>query len=335
MNSLFQSNLKRDLALGLVFLSVLLLMPFLANKGIVFVVGTLALNIVFGLSWNLMFGQTGLVNFGHASFFAIGGYAFALIARAYPDLHPLLGFTAAGVVGIGIALVVAVVALRRSVGVYFAILTLALSQIVYLLLSYIPSLGREDGFTGIKRPVLDLGIVQVDLAKGDNYYYFLILACALLTVILWWLIHGRIGRRFKSIQQMPLRAEFLGINVHANRIASFAIASGITALAGALYGPWLQILTPDLAHWTFSARPILYALLGGVQSFWGPVVGAIGFSILEYGTRTMHGLSEIVIGSILLFVVLLFPGGLLGGFSRIAVRLFSKRASAVKGEAAE
>ncbi|AKH98873.1 amino acid/amide ABC transporter membrane protein 2, HAAT family [Hoeflea sp. IMCC20628] len=335
MKQRFQSNLVRDLGIGIAFMAVMLVLPSVADKGIVFVAGTLALHIVFGLSWNLMFGQTGLVSFGHASFFALGGYCYALLARTWPDMHPLLTLSAAGMFGALVALLVGIVALRRSLGVYFAILTLALAQIVYLCLSYIPQLGREDGFTGISRPMLDLGVVAFDLAEGNNYYYFMVLVCGLLGGFIWWVIHGPVGRRFKSIEQDPVRAEFLGINVFANRLSSFVMASALTALVGALYGPWLQLLTPEVAHWSFSARPILYALLGGVQSFWGPVVGAIGFSILEYGTRTMHGLSEIVIGSTLLAVVLLFPGGILGGLSRLRSRLFGKRPGNTAEEPAE
>ena len=156
--------------------------------------------------------------------------------------------------------------------------------------------------------------------------------CALLAVALWWVVHGSMGRVFKSIQQDPERAAFLGINVQGYRLTSFAIAAGATAVAGALYGPWLQLLTPEIAHWTFSARPILYTLLGGVQSFWGPVVGALCFAVLEYGTRTLHGLSEIVVGCILLMIVLAFPGGLLGGLSRLGNRMIRRPAVAARPE---
>ena len=324
MNSPFSAPVGRDALIAAAILAVLLSLPVLAPKGLVFIAGTLALHIVFGLSWNLMFGQTGLVSFGHASFFAIGGYAYAVIARGAPGLHPLLGFAGAGLIGVVIALIIGVIALRRSLGVYFAILTLALSQIVYLFLSSFSPLGREDGFTGIKRPVLEFGLFRIDLSQGDKYYYFVILCSCLLCAVIWWVKYSPIGRVLRSIQQDPERAAFLGINVAANRLAAFTIASGATATAGALYGPWLQLLTPDVAHWTLSARPILYSLLGGVQSFWGPVCGAVGFAILEYGTRTLHGFSEIVIGSLLLFVVLLFPGGVLGGLDALK-RRFARR----------
>lgn len=326
------STWRRDAAIAGVVLLILAFLPLAGDKGLVFLAGTLALHVIIGLSWNLMFGRTGLVSFGHASFFAIGGYAFAWAAKVSPGLHPLLLLAAAGLLGAIVAFVVGIIALRRSVGVYFAILTLALGQIVYLLLSYIPALGREDGFTGIRRPRLALGVTSIDLGRGDNYYYFVLIMCGVLAAGLWWAVHGRIGRVFKSIQQDAERAAFLGINVQAYRIRSFAIASGTTAIAGALYAPWLQLLTPEVAHWTFSARPILYTLLGGVQSFWGPAVGALIFSVLEYGTRTLHGLSEIVIGCILLLVVLAFPGGLLGGLSRLGRRMRRNPSAAARPE---
>lgn len=312
------------LALALLCLGVFLVLPSVADKGIVFLAGTVALQIVFGLTWNLMFGQTGLVSFGHASFFAIGGYAYAFAARAYPHVHPLLTMTGAGLLCAGIAALVGLVALRRSQGVYFAILTLALSQIVYLVISSSAALGREDGFTGIRRPLLPLGWTTIDLAAGNNYYYFLVCICALLVAAIWWVTHSRVGRVFRAIQQDPERATFLGIPVQRYRLLSYAIASGVAGVAGALFGPWLQILTPEVAHWTASARPILYTLLGGVHFFWGPAVGALGFALLEYGTRTLHGISEIVTGGILLAVVLAAPGGILGALSRFGLRFGGK-----------
>jgi branched-chain amino acid transport system permease protein len=326
MKPVLSAPIARDAFIAALVLVAMIAVPFFATKGVVFVVGTLALHIVFGLSWNLMFGQTGLVSFGHASFFAIGGYFYAYVMRAMPDLHPLLAFGGAGLLGVAIALLVGMVALRRSHGVYFAILTLALSQIVYLIVSSVSALGREDGFTGIRRPVLDFGVFNIDLSQGDNYYFFIVLCSVMLAALLWWVQHSQTGRVLRSIQQDPERAAFLGINVQANRLAAFAIASGATAFAGALYGPWLQLLTPEVAHWTLSARPILYSLLGGIHSFWGPVVGAVGFSVLEYGTRTLHGFSEIIVGVILLVVVLLFPSGILGGVSALYRRVTSRTA---------
>lgn len=312
--------LHRDGLIGLIGLAILLALPQLAGKGVVFLAGTMLLHMVLGLGWNLMFGQTGLVSFGHASFFAIGGYTFAVLARFHPEIHPLVMLAGAGLFGAAVAVAVGLVALRRSVGVYFAILTLALGQIVYLILSYSSVLGRDDGFAGIRRPALTFGDLRIDLAHGDNYYYFLVVVCALLMLVIWRVVHGEIGRTFRAIQQDPERAAFLGVDVRGNRLAAYALASASAAIVGALYGPWLQILTPDVAHWTFSAKPILYSLLGGVQFFWGPVVGALSFALLDHSLRTLHGFSEIIAGSVLLVVVLAFPGGLLGGLKQLADR---------------
>lgn len=287
-------------------------LPGFANKGIIFLAGIAYLHIVFGLSWNLLFGYSGLVSFGHASYFAIGGYFYAVVAKFHPEVHVLLVLLLAGLFGALVAVLVGIVALRRSQGIYFAILTLALSQIVFLVISYTAMLGREDGFTGIRRPKLPLGFETLDLSSANNYYYFLLVVCCALVAFLWWIVHSRFGRVFRAIQQDAERASFLGVNVQAYRLLSFALASAVAAIAGALYAPWLQLLTPDVAHWTFSARPVLYTLLGGVHYFWGPAVGAVAFSFLEYGTRTLHGLSELVIGGILIVIVLAIPGGLLG-----------------------
>jgi len=309
------------IAIALVALAAALLLPQFANKGVVFLAGVLWINMVFGFSWNLMFHQTGLVSFGHAAFFAIGGYGYAVIARAHPEVHPLLAFLAAGGIGAAAALLVGIVALRRSLGVYFAILSLALSQIVAMVVADTPYLGRDDGFTGIQRPVLHLGLTSIPLAEGDNYYRFLVVSCALLTLVLWWVTHSRIGRSFRAVQQDAERAAFLGIAVARQRLLCFIIASAVTAVAGALFGPWLQLLTPELAHWTFSARPILFTLLGGAASFWGPGLGALGFMVLEYATRTLHGIGEITVGGTLLLVVLVFPGGLIGAAQRLRTKV--------------
>lgn len=283
-------------------------LPAWANQGYIFLAGLIFIDIVFALAWNLLFGFTGLVSFGQAAYFAVGAYFIGVIISRFPEVPFLLALLGAGVMGAVISVLIGLVALRRATGIYFAILTLALGEMVSLVISYSDALGREDGLTGVVRPTL-LGI---DLAAGSNYYYFLLLACLSLAGILWWVVHGPIGRVFRAIRQDQERVAFLGINVQRYRLLSFVIAGTVTALAGALYGPWAQIITPDVAHWSFSARPILYSLLGGIGSFWGPAVGAVSFVLIEFATRTMQGLSEIVIGGLLLIIVLAFPGGIMG-----------------------
>ena len=290
--------------------------PFWANAGIVFLAGLVAVEAVFALSWNLLFGYAGLVSFGHAAFFAVGAYFCGAVLRYLPDVPFPAILAGAAIAGALASALVALLALRRSAGIYFAILTLALGQILFTLIGSSTLLGREDGLSGIPRPVLSLGFVSFDLARGNNYYWFLLIACALLGAVLWWLAHSRVGRVLRSIRQDADRAAFLGIDVHAWRFAAFTIAGAVAALAGALQAPWAQIVTPQVAHWYQSTLPILDTLLGGAGSFWGPVIGAFAFSFIAYGTRHLAGLSELIVGAVLLAVVLLAPGGIAGLLDR-------------------
>lgn len=149
------------------------------------------------------------------------------------------------------------------------------------------------------------------LARGDNYYFFILVSAVLLIAALWWVWHGNLGRIFAAIRQEPERIRFLGINIRRYRELAFVIGT-VTALAGALMAPWSQIVTPAIAHWSYSALPILFCLLGGSARFWGPALGAVVFAGLEHMTRTMVGMAELVIGGALLVVVLAMPGGILG-----------------------
>src|SRR5690606_31612962 len=146
----------------------LALVPLWADKGTVFLASVVMVNVVFALAFNLVFGLTGLVSFGHAAFFAGGAYTTGLLLQRFADTPFVVSWLAAGVAGALVAAIVAVVALRRASGIYFAILTLALAELVHILISKSTLLGREDGVTGIKRPVVDLGVLHLDLAAGNT-----------------------------------------------------------------------------------------------------------------------------------------------------------------------
>lgn len=287
-------------------------LPFVANKGIVFLAGLVAVNIVFALCFNLLFSTSGLLSFGQATFFAVGAYALGILTMRLPGMPFLLALAAAGLAGALVAVVIGFLALRRTEGIYFAVLTLAFGEVVRIVISKTTFLGRNDGITGIPRPRIGLGLATLDLVQGDRYYYFLVLLCAALCAVIWWVTYSRYGRALRAIKQEPLRADFLGIDVRRHRLLAYAISGTVTALAGAAFAPWAQIVTPDLAHWSQSTRPVLFTLLGGAGYFWGPAVGAIVFSIVEYGTRTMQGASDLVTGGLLLAVVLAVPGGICG-----------------------
>jgi len=302
--------------------------PFWTSQAIVFLIGLTLIDAVFALSWNLLFGFTGLTTFGHAAFFAVGAYATALALRMHAPVHFLVLLAGVALLGAVLSALVGMVVLRRAAGIALAILTMALGEILHIIIGYSVALGREDGMSGIPRPKLNLFVTNLDLASGNNYYWFLCIICALVAGALCWLTFGRVGRVLRSIQQDPERTAFLGVNVARYRLLSFTIAGAIAALAGALYTPWVQTITPDLADTFRSAQPMLNALLGGAQSFWGPVVGTALFALVNFSTRTLAGLSELVVGGVLLLVILVAPTGVMG----LLGKLRRKRADAPAAE---
>ena len=308
----YRRRLRLNLAVtgaGLVLFAVF---PLFANSGLVFLAGLVAINIVFGLSWNLLFSGVGLLSFGHAMFFAGGAYAMAVLSLRVPELPFVMGLFLGALTGGLIALVFGFIALRRASGVYFAVLTLAFSELIHIFITKTTFLGRNDGLVGIPRPVIDLGIASIDLTSAGAYYYFIILAMAAVAFALWAFQNSPAGRLIRAIKQDPVRTAFLGTDIRSWQLTAFVLSGSIAAFCGAVMVPFAQIASPEIAYWTISTEPILFTLLGGAGHFWGPAVGAILFGAIDYGTRAMYGLSEITVGVLLLGVVLLMPGGLLG-----------------------
>lgn len=311
--------------LGVATVAVLATLPLWVNAGPLYVVGTVLVQVIFALSWNILFGYTGLVSFGHAGFFAIGAYLAALALRHIAGV-PFLGVIAgAAVLGAVAAWVIGVLALRRMSGVFLAVLTVALAEALRLVIGFSTFLGREDGITDIPRPALDFGLFRIDLASSDAYYWFLLVATVLITAFLWWLLHSRFGRTLQTVRQDAERAAFMGTNVARYRLAAFVISGAVAAVAGALYAPWSRIVTVEEVHWLASAQPMLNTLLGGVSSFWGPVVGAGLFAAITYATRTLVGLSELIVGTGLLAIILLAPNGAVGLWRNLEERLWGRK----------
>lgn len=327
----FGAGLRRDLLVlaGLVVAGLLL--PAALNRGLVFIAGMVWINAVFGLSFNLLFGLSGVLSFGQAMFFAAGAYGAAVLTQQW-NLPFLLALPLSALLGGLLAGAVGGVALRRNEGVYFAILTLAFAELLHLLVVNTALLGKNDGLSGLARPVLGAAGVRLDLGAGDNFYYFIVLACAAAIALIRWVVATPFGRALQAVKQDAERAEFLGIPVRMHRLAIFVFAGAMTAFAGALVAPWAQIVTPELAHWSNSTNPILFTLLGGSAYFWGPAMGAVMLSAVFYVTRTLVGISDLVTGLLLLSVVLALPGGVLGLVDRL---LRTTRTRSVAGETKE
>lgn len=304
------------LQLGIAVVAALLV-PFVANNGLVFLAGLVLINIVVALAFNLLFATSGLISFGQSLYVAAGAYTVGVIELNAPAVPFPIALLAGGLVGGAFAFGVGFVALRRSEGVYLAMLTLTFAELLHVVISKTTWLGRSDGLTNIPRPIVSFGAGQLDLTSLNRFYILIVMVTAAATAALWWVTHSRLGRTLRAIKMDPSRATFLSVNLRAYRIAAFTISGGVTALVGGLLGPWTQILTPELAQWQSSTAPLLHTLLGGAGHFWGPAAGAVLFAAVEYATRSMEGVSELVTGGMLLLVILLVPGGLVGLLTRL------------------
>jgi len=297
------------LSIGAFILVLVLSLPHWADPGITFRASLVMISILFATSFNQLFHYTGLISFGQAAYFATGAYVAAL---CFKNGTSVFGGIVLGVVAAGVAAAFLGYIALRSSGIYFAIITMALGQIIHQVIYKWPATGGDNGLVDIPRGSVNLWLFEVSLESGISYYYFVSLCVGLGLVILWAAGHSNFGRILMSIKQDRVRTNFLGINVRLYELISFVIAGSTAGLAGALYGPLTGVLMPELATWIYSTNPILITLLGGASFFWGPAAGALFFGFIEYFTRTMTGFSSLIIGLLLLTVVLAFPTGILG-----------------------
>ena len=317
---------RTPLVLGAVALAVVASVPLWANPGLEFIIGLVLIQALFAMSWNILFGYAGLASFGHAGFFAMGAYATGALLRYQIALPFPLMLVLGALIGGAAAWVIGIVALRRLSGIFLAVLTVALSEILRLVISYSKVLGAEDGLSNIPRPRIDLGFALLDLSSSQAYYWFLVVTIALATAGLWWLLHSRYGRIFQVIREDAERAAFLGTNVARYRILAFVISGAVAAFSGALYAPWTRVVTLEEVHWLQSLQPMLFTLLGGVGSFWGPAIGAAVFAAIGYYTRTYAGLYEVIVGGLLIVIILVAPSGVVGMYRKLRARLAARGA---------
>lgn len=315
-------------ALGAVIIAVAASMPFWANSGVVFLAGITAIEVLFALSWNFLFAYAGIVSFGHAAFFAIGAYCVGVLLKSPLGVPFPLMLVAATLIGALGAAVVGGIALRRASGIYLAILTMSLAEILRIIISSSTLLGRNDGLASIPRPSIEFGFFQIDLTTDAAYFWFILLMVGLGGAFLWWLSHGRFGRVLRAVNQDAERAAFIGVDVPAYRWRAFVISGAVAAFVGGLSAPWAQIVSPEVANLNHSVAAVLDTLLGGATSFYGPALGAAVFAVVGFATRTLPGLSEIITGTLLLIVVLVAPEGIIGLVRKLERRLeFGAKAS--------
>lgn len=271
--------------------------------------------VVLGLaamSVNFLLGFTGVLSFGHAAYFGLGaygaGFALKFLAPSTP-LALLCGMLLGGLAG---ALLGALIAGRR--GVYFAMVTIAFGQVFYYIAFQWSSLtGGDDGLRGFSRQPLHLGLVTIDILSNANAFYYFVLFCAALVVgVMGFILRSPFGRTMIAIRENRRRAAFLGIPVVRHIWIAFTLSCFFMGFAGALYALVNNFADPRGLHYSQSGDFVMMAVMGGMRSFWGPLLGAAIYVVLQdyLSSITVNWMS--FVGMLFVAIVLFFPRGLLG-----------------------
>ncbi len=287
-------------------LGVLLLAPFIGLYP-VFMMKALCYAI-FACAFNLLLGYTGLLSFGHAAFLGAAAYATGWLVRTAgwsPELGVLAGTAVAAAIGLGVGLL----AIRRH-GIYFAMITLALAQMVYFVCLQAPFTGGEDGLQGVPRGNL-FGIIPL---ASDVTMYFVVLAVFVsVFALIVRIVHSPFGQVLKAIRENEPRAVSLGYDVDRYKLLAFVLSTALAGLAGSLKTLVLGFATLSDAHWSLSGEVVLMTLLGGMGTFAGPVLGA--FTIIglqDYLSDRVGSWVTVIIGATFVACVIAFRRGFVG-----------------------
>jgi branched-chain amino acid transport system permease protein len=289
-----------------VMLAVLVAAPFIGLYP-VFLMKALCYAI-FACAFNLLLGYTGLLSFGHAAYLGSAAYVTGWLVRSAglsPELGVLAGMVVAGLLG----LIVGLIAIRRQ-GIYFAMITLAMAQMIYFVCLQVPFTGGEDGLQGVPRGKL-FGVINL---ADDLAMYFVVLA-VFVAVFLFVIrvVHSPYGQVLKAIRENEPRAVSLGYDVDRYKLLAFVLSTALAGLAGSLKTLVLGFATLSDAHWSLSGEVVLMTLLGGMGTFAGPVLGA--FTIIglqDYLADRVGSWVTVIIGVIFVVCVVAFRRGFVG-----------------------
>jgi len=279
----------------------------LGSRVVILALAAMALNFLLGFSG---------LSFGHAAYFGLGAYGAGLTIK-YLVPNTLVGMGVGVAAGVAAAAVLGLI-IARLRGIYFAMTTIAFGQVFYFIAyRWNDVTGGDDGLSGWNRLPIDLGVGTVDILHGDKAFYYLVLFCfAVAVAIMAALLRSPFGRTLIAIRENESRARFLGIPVDRHIWTSWVISCIFVSLAGTLYALLNNFADPHDLRWDQSGDFVIMAVLGGMRSFWGPLVGAAIFVVLQdyVSSQTQNWMS--FIGVFFMLVVLFFQRGLLGMFRR-------------------
>jgi len=289
--------------LPLLFLVFLFLLGQILPNFYLRIIIEMAILGLFAQSLNLIMGYGGMISFGHAAFYGFGAYAVAILLRdTGMSLVPaiLTGTVLTGVFGF----IVGAICLRAA-KLYFAILTMAISQLLFVLVyQWYAFTGGDNGIHGLT--------VSPWMTDPQHYYYFVLAVVGLCFFAIRVILNSPFGYTLRALRDNQERTVFLGAYVWWQKLIAFVFAAMFAGIAGGLYVGYDHMAYPLLVNWSKSAEPILMVILGGINTFWGALVGAVLFVIMEMviGKITTYWL--FFLGATILILVMFFPKGIWG-----------------------
>ena len=262
---------------------------------------------LFACAFNLLIGFGGLLSFGHSMFLGTAGYAAAHAAKVW-GLTPELAILFATACSLVLGALSGLLAIRRQ-GIYFAMITLALSQMVYFFYLQAPFTGGEDGIQAVPRGAL-FGLI--DLSTPAAMYLFVLVIFLGGFLFVWRVVHSPFGQVLKAIRENEDRATSLGYDTDLYKLVAFILSAGLAGLAGATKSIVFQLASLTDAHWTMSGEVVLMTLLGGLGTLFGPVVGAAIIITMQNYLAHLGAWVTVVQGIIFVVCVLAFRRGVVG-----------------------
>jgi branched-chain amino acid transport system permease protein len=266
------------------------------------------------LGFNLLFGYTGLLSFGHAMFLGFGAYGAAVATGVFglksfeAVLLLVVLATMAAALPIGFLCV-------RYVGIFFGMLTLAFGMLFHsFLFKFYHLTGGDSGMRVPRMNILGLEFSsynKIEFLAGPFYYYCLALLIVF-GLLMWRIVHSPFGLHLKAIRDNARKAEYLGVHVRAFRLAAFVISAGFAAIGGVILGFRVGLADPELVYWTQSGQLVFMAVLGGLDNFFGPIIGALVFTLLQDQLQSLTQYWRFILGAILALIVIGFPNGIVG-----------------------
>jgi branched-chain amino acid transport system permease protein len=282
------------------------------------------------LGFNLLLGYTGLLSFGHSAYFGTGAYAVAFMVR-YLGAQSMELCILGGLAGtFAVSALFGIICVRHT-RIFFAILALALSQVLWsLAFKFFWVTGGTDGIRVASAKMTLLGGL-IDFAGPGSflrfvhaYYYYVLGLFVASAALMWVIVHSPFGKALQAIRDNEVRAQFVGVPVRRYRWTAFVISGLFTGLAGILWVLLNGLVTPDVLYWPFSGEIVFMTVLGGFRTFAGPIVGAVVFNYLKTYAVATTEYWQLLLGVVLVTLVMVLPAGIVGTIARVAAKLARK-----------